>query len=345
MSEASSEQRAFEERLRLKIEAYHEAALVYAAVKLDLPDKMGERAWTAEQLAGALGTSAPHLFRFLRGLTTLGICRELPDGTFALAPGGWSLRSDSHSRLNKKVQIVVEQYWRPWADLVSCLKTGKPAFDHVFGRNVTDWRRENAAQGLMFASYLTDETFAHAGSILDVLECAAEAKKVADIGGGCGALLTPLLIAFPHLTGVLFETPHMIEMAKPFLRVFDQFHLLDRIELVPGDFFEGVPVKADLYLIKNVLQQCDDGDAVAVLRNCRNAMPEGARLAIIERLMPERAADDPAAIMVDLHMMTITGGRTRSVAEVTALLWEAGLTPAKTTPATSGLAVIEAIPT
>jgi hypothetical protein len=345
MTGKNLEQRAFEERLRLKIEAYHEAALVYAAVKLDLPDRMGERTWTAEQLAGALGISAPHLFRFLRGLVTVGICKELPDGTFALAPGGWSLRSDSHSRLNKKVQIVVEQYWRPWADLVSCLKTGKPAFDRVFGLSVGEWRERNPAQGLMFESYLTDETFAQAGSILEVLECAAEAKKVADIGGGCGALLTPLLIAFPHLTGVLFETPHMIEMAKPFLRVFDQFHLLDRIELVPGDFFEGIPVKADLYLLKNVLQQWDGGDAVAILRNCRSAMPEGARLAIIERPMPERAVDDPAAVMVDLHMMTITGGRTRSVAEFTALLWEAGLTPVKTTPTTSGLAVIEAIPT
>ena len=73
-------------------------------------------------------------------------------------------------------------------------------------------------------------------------------------------------------------------------------------------------------------------------------MPEQARLAIIERLMPERAADDPASIMVDLHMMTITGGRTRSVTEFAALLGKAGLTPAQTTPTTSGLAIIEAIP-
>src|SRR5512135_2530799 len=194
MSGTSSEQRAFEERMRPQIEAYHASALAYAAVKLGLPDRMGERALTAEQLATELGLSAPHLLRFLRGLTTLGICKELPDSTFALAPGGWSLRSDSHSRLNKKVQIVVEQYWRPWADLVPCLKTGKPAFDHVFGLSVGEWRERNPAQGLMFESYLTDETFAQAGSILEVLECAAEAKKVADIGGGCGALLTPLLI-------------------------------------------------------------------------------------------------------------------------------------------------------
>ena len=84
---------------------------------------------------------------------------------------------------------------------------------------------------------------------------------------------------------------------------------------VAGDFLAAIPVQADLYLLKGVLQQWDDADALAILRNCRAAMPEGAKLAIIERLLPERAADDPAAIMLDLHMMTITGGRARSLAE------------------------------
>ena len=40
--------------------------------------------------------------------------------------------------------------------------------------------------------------------------------------------------------------------------------------------------------------------------------------------------------MVDLHMMTITGGRTRSVAEFDALLAQAGLTLAKVTPTRLG---------
>ena len=71
-------------------------------------------------------------------------------------------------------------------------------------------------------------------------------------------------------------------------------------------------------------------------------MPEGARLAIVERLLPERAVDDPAAIMIDLHMMTITGGRARSLADFTTLLSEAGLTLSKVTPTSSGLAIIEA---
>jgi hypothetical protein len=342
MSGASDEQAAFEQRMRLKIEAYHEAALVYAAVKLGLPDRMGERAWTAEQLANELGASSPHLFRFLRGLVTIGICKELPDGTFALAPGGWSLRTDSHSRLDKKVQIVVEQYWQPWADLLSCLKTGKPSFEQAFGMSVGEWRRANAEQGMLFQSYLTAETFEQAGSIIEAFESVAEAASVAEIGGGCGGLLAALLIAYPHLDGALFDRPQIIELAKPFLRVFGQFRLPERIKLVSGDVFAGIPIGADVYLLKGVLQQWDDAAALRILTNCRKAMSGNARLAIIELLMPDRALDDPSAVMVDLHVMAITGGRTRSLADFETFLAQAGLKLSKVTPTRSGLAIVEA---
>jgi hypothetical protein len=49
--------------------------------------------------------------------------------------------------------------------------------------------------------------------------------------------------------------------------------------------------------------------------------------------------------MVDLHMMTITGGKTRSPNDFKSLLAAAGLKLAKTSPTTSGLAVIEAVHT
>jgi hypothetical protein len=58
----------------------------------------------------------------------------------------------------------------------------------------------------------------------------------------------------------------------------------------------------------------------------------------------ERAADDAAAIMLDLHMMTITGGRARNLAEFDALLVKAGLKQSKVTPTRSGLTIIEAVP-
>ena len=96
--------------------------------------------------------------------------------------------------------------------------------------------------------------------------------------------------------------------------------------LVGGDFLAEVPVEADLYVLKSVLQHWDDAAARAILESCREAMPAQSRLVIVERLLPERSADDPAAAMLDLHMMVITGGRVRTRGEFEHLLTEAGLT-------------------
>jgi hypothetical protein len=335
-----TEQNDFEKRWRLKIEAYHEVALLYAVVKLGLADMLAAGPATAEQLAAALGVSAPHLHRLLRGLSTIGVCQELGDGTFALTPSGGSLVGGPLSDVAEKVEVVVGQYWQPWANLIHSVKTGEPAFDLVFGMSVIDLRRDNPEQGALFDSYLAKDALAQADDLIAALDF-SEVKTVAEIGGGYGGLLAAVLQAHPCLHGILFDRPHIVAAAKSFWR---SQGLADRIQLIAGDFVAAIPIEADLYLLNGVLRQWDDETAHTILRDCRAAMPDGARLVIIEQLLPERASDDPAAVMLDLHMMTITGGRTRSPSEFKALLAEAGLTLSNITTSSSGLAILEAVP-
>jgi hypothetical protein len=321
-----TEKESLEDGLRRSIEAYHESALAYAAVKLGLPDRLAAGPLTAEQLAAGLGLSAHHLHRFLRGLCTIGICEEMPGGAFALAPGGRCLTSGSTSRLAEKVQIVVGQYWQPWANLVATLETGRPAFDQVFGMSVSEWRETNAAQGAPFDSYLAKETGGQLASIIAAIDLS-------------GVSTVAILPARYRPDGVPFDRSYMVDMSQPYLPLLKA---VKRVEFVAGDVLDEIPVEADLYLLNGVLQQWHDEQARTILRNCRKAMKESARLVIVERLMPERAMDDPAAIMLDLHMMTITGGRARTLAEFTALLSDSGLGQAQATRTTSGLAVIAA---
>jgi predicted O-methyltransferase YrrM len=327
----------FEGQLALKIAAYHDAALLHAAIVLGLPERMEKRGVSADALAAELGLSAPHLRRLLRGLASLGICSEAPDGTFALTPQGQSLLPGT--RLRQKVQIVVAQYWGPWANLAASVNAAKPAFEQVFGRNVMDWRRDHAEAGALFDSYLAQEALAQAPDIVAAIDLSG-IRSVADIGGGYGGLLVSLLEANPNLRGILFDRPHRIEAALPFLQAQG---VADRVERIGGDLSTAIPVEADLYVLNGVLQQWDDAHARAILANCRKAMPQGARLVIFERLLPEQAVDDPAAIMLDLHMMAINGGRVRGLAEFAAMLSETGFARAKATPTPSGLSVIFAV--
>ena len=167
-----TDQASFEDRLRKQIEAYHEAALVYAAVRLGLPDRLAvARSTPSEHLPRRSGCRPPHLHRFLRGLCSIGICEELPDGAFALAPGGQSLRSGSPSRLAEKVQIVVGQYWWPWANVVVQPQDGqaRPSSRSSACASSTG-ARENAEQGALFDSYLAKETLAQAEPIVAALD-------------------------------------------------------------------------------------------------------------------------------------------------------------------------------
>jgi hypothetical protein len=327
----------FEERLGLKIAAYHDAALLHAAIVLGLPEKMERRGIPADALATELGLPAPHLHRLLRGLASLGICAEAPDGTFALTADGRCLLPGA--RLRQKVEIVVAQYWRPWANLAAAVATATPAFEQIFGQSVSDWRRDHAEAGALFDSYRAQEAHAQAADIAATLDL-AEVESVADLGGGYGGLLAGILQANRNLRGILFDRPHLIEAASPFLKAQG---VADRVERIGGDLLTGVPVDADLYVLAGVLQQWDDAHARAILANCRKAMPQGAKFAVVERLLPEQAGDDPAAIMLDLHMMAITGGRVRSLAKLEAMLSDAGFVHAETRPTRSGLFVIAAV--
>jgi AraC-like DNA-binding protein len=335
-----TEEKHLEDRLRSAIEAYHASALAYAAVKLGLPERMGERRWTAESLAAELGLSPPHLLRFLRGLVTLGICEERPDGSFALTSLGQSLEPGSPSRLAEKVTIVVEQYWRPWADLVSTLQTGAPAFDRMFGMPVSKWRRENEEQGALYSAYLAEENFAQAADVVEAINFAG-VKTVAQIAGGYGGLLAAALRTHSGLEGVLFSPPHVVERAAGFLH---SHGVAERVKRVGGDVRAEIPVEADLYLLKGALQQWDDANAAAILKACRRAMPPHAKLLIIERPLPESASKDAAEVMLDLHMMVINGGRVRTLQEFEALLAQADLAMSKVHPTQSGLSIIEALP-
>ena len=62
-------------------------------------------------------------------------------------------------------------------------------------------------------------------------------------------------------------------------------------------------------------------------------MDAGARLLIVENLVPARTDPSDHVVMLDLHMMVMLGGRERGREEFDALLREAGLELLATLPA------------
>ncbi|MGH6734941.1 MAG: methyltransferase [Methyloceanibacter sp.] len=333
------EQLEIENRLKGQIDAYHEAAMLFTAVAARIPDLLNLGGRTPEMLAAELGLRLEPLRRFLRGLVTMQLCEELNDGRFVLTPAGQSLAVGSSSSLRQKAQVVVGQYWLPWLSLTHCLETGEPSFPLLFGSTVSEWRAADKEEGDPFYRYLAKEEMAGADDLMQSFD-EFDAGTMASIGSGYGGFLVPFLNAFPDLKAIVFDSPAVVEGAEP---MFQAYGLQHRVEFIAGDVLKEIPVAADISVLKGVLQQHDDSAARQILENCRDALKPGAKLIVYERLMPERAADDPAAIMLDLHLMTIYGGRARTKAEMESLLAGARLAVEQLTRTYDGLSFIQAV--
>ena len=149
--------------------------------------------------------------------------------------------------------------------------------------------------------------------------------------------------SYPDLRGLLFDLQHAIEGARTNLT---HAGLIDRCELVAGDFFEFIPRGADTYLLKAVVHDWDDERSCKILRNCRTSMPHGATLLLIERILPQRfeaGARHNSIAKVDLSMLVEQGGRERSEAEFRELLNDSGFAIARIHSTEMDYSIIECL--
>jgi SAM-dependent methyltransferase len=318
---------AGERRLRELINGFRSTAIVYTAIELDLPERLADRPVSADTLARDLDLRPDYLHRLLRAMTGLGLCEEIPDGgTFSLTGLGAHLRKDSSSPLREYALIAVEQYSPAWAGLADTLRNGRPAFENLHGTTIWQARAANPRLGSTFSLWLSKET-ARAARLIAAAVDPGSAARVADIGCGLGELMAEILHRNPHVTGILFDRTEVIDAARVSLA---SSGLEGRLEYAAGDFFDAIPVRADLYIMKSVLHDWNDEEVGAILRRCRAAMAPGARLLVVERALPPSASDDLDTILLDMHMMAVTGGKERYLQDYLTLLEREGFTVSRT---------------
>ena len=329
--------RAARESLERVINGYQDTAVLHAAIQLDLPDRLAGDEKDATTLASEIGCQTPNLVRLLRALELLDVCVASADDRFQLTEAGRCLLRDSPEPHRDLVELAVEQFWGPWTELAHSVRTGEPAFAHLYGVGPFEWRSHHEAAGRLFDSWLSKETSLSASMVVASLDLSS-AQSVVDIGGGRGALLAEMLARHPHLEGTLFDLESVVgESAARW-----PAEMAARTHFVAGDFFESIPVAGDAYVLKSVLHDWSDDQAEMVLRNCAASMTEESRLMIVERLVGDRQGDDSRSVRLDLHMMAVTGGRERTRDEYERLITSAGLSIDGIETTDAGFAIIGA---
>lgn len=309
---------------------------IYIVAKLGLADLLREGPQTADELAAATGTHAPSLYRVLRALSSVGLFTEDEQG-FALTPVSATLRTDVPGSLRAFAMTELgEEHYPAWGELLHSVQTGGIAFDHVFGMPCWEFFAKNPDNARIFNDAMTGMTLAVNEAVLSGYDFSG-IRKIVDVGGGHGSLISAILKANPQLTGVLFDAPPVIEGARVQIEAAG---VASRCETVAGDFFEAVPEGADAYLMKWIIHDWDEERAARILRNCHRAMAEGGRLLLVEAVVPQ-GTEPHFSKFIDLNMMVMTGGRERTEEEYRRLFETSGFRLTRCVPTDSPMSVIE----
>ncbi len=339
-NENTSQQNLTASSLKELIMGFRTTQLISVAAKLNLADYLRESPRTTEQLSEILHTNAQELYRLLRALSSLGIFQEKNDGIFSTTPLAELLCDNTPGSLRSLAVLYGEDWlWQAYAQLLYSVKNGKQAFDYVHGQTFYDYLQQHPEAAANFHNAMTGYSGSEAAAVINAYDF-YNASVVIDIGGSQGTLISSLLRENPHLSGIVFDLPLVIEKAKPDLTSSAKD---SKISYVGGNFFIDVPAGGDIYLLKSVLHNWDDASCIEILSNCRKAMKGSAKLLVIERVIP-LGNERSEAKLFDINMLVVTGGQERTEEEYGNLLSAAGFTLARIISTQSSVSIIEGLP-
>lgn len=302
-----------------RVIASAEANILSELARLGVPDLLERQALGARELAERTKTDADAMARTMRAAIFAGFFVRRPDGRYENNRMSRALLDVEDSTRAFAMYFGSKSNKHAWADFGETLRTGKNAFDRVHGVSVWEWFDRNPEERETFARAMMSLTIMEAAGIATTYPF-SDLKRVCDVGGGRGTLLSEILIHHPSLEGMLVDAPGVLESAKLLLGARG---VANRVELYAGSFFDSVPKGADAYLLKNVLHDWDDTRSHKILENCRGAMTSGQRIIVIEQIVEEDS--DHHGTMVDLQMMMICGeGRERGRSDFERLFDKSG---------------------
>ncbi|MBI1247282.1 methyltransferase [bacterium] len=320
------------------ITGYWISQAIYAAAKFNVADHLKDGPKSIDQLAAETSTNPDALYRLLRALASVGIFAEGESRQFSSTPIGELLQTDVPGSKKALALMSGDEQFRAWGDIDYSIQTGKMSFDKVFGKPIFEYLGEHPDKAKIFDAAMVG---VH-GRESDLITGAYDFSKisvVADIGGGNGSQITPILKKNGHLKGILYDLPHVIERAQA---PMEAAGLTDRCELIGGSFFESIPEGADVYMMRHIIHDWDDEKSITILKNCHKAMPADGKLLIMDSVIPPGNDPNPAKFL-DLVMLMIPGGKERTEEEFRQLLDQAGFQLTQVIPTDGGVSIVEAV--
>ncbi|MFG1929839.1 methyltransferase [Mycobacterium sp. NPDC048908] len=316
------------------------AQAIYVAVKLGIPDELAKGPLSAAEVARRVGSDGDATYRLMRALASRGVLRQRADRTFKLTSVGKALRAGTPGSVHGFALFFGHPLrWEDWGNLLYSVQTGKPSVAMLRGMPFFDYVETDPDLAAAFNDAMTAGSEFAIHAVLAAYDFSGF-RKIVDVGGGHGRLLSTILAKAATPRGVLYDLPAVVDGSGQELT---KAGVAARCEVIGGSFFDSVPEGGDAYLMKAILHDWSDDDALTILANVRSAIPPDGKLLLLESVLPERSSSD-LGLMIDLEMLVAVGGRERTRAEWENLLGRAGFRLNRVVQTANPISIVEAVP-
>ena len=308
--------------------------------RFGVADHMDGKPQPVEAIAAKAGAHAPSLYRVMRMLAGFGVFKEGPQRHFALTPVGGLLKTGVPGSLRYMAMMFGEEFsTRAYEHIAECLRSGGDGVTEAYGKPIWEVLAERPEQCETFQQAMTNSTSVAADAIVEAYDFSG-IERLADVGGGHGLLLAAILRANPHMQGVLFDRPEVVEHVAE-----QQFAGCEgRITTEAGSFFERVPDGCDAYLLKHIIHDWSDEHCRTILGLMREKLPKHGRVLVCEMVVSDEPGPTPAKLL-DIEMLVMTvGGKERTPEEFRELFASSGLRLNRIVATDRPISVIEAVP-
>jgi hypothetical protein len=294
---------------------------IHVAVDLGLPEQLYARDMDCAELARMNAVDEEMLDTVLRALSAFDIVASDYRGRYRLTSMGRLLRPSAERGCQWDAGEFFPLLYRPLEHLGTAIRGGGTAFVRGFGSEFYDHLAAHAGLADSFYAKMAANGPARYADLLVLIDV-GPAAHVVDVGGGDGGLLEMLLDRNPGWTAELVELPAAAQRARDRMAGTP---LAERIRIAEGDFLDGVPPGADLYLLANVVNNLPVAVVQKLYRRLAQAMRPGAKTIVLEPIYLE-TANARWRSLVSLGVLAQRGGRARDEAMHRRLLEGTGLT-------------------
>ena len=304
---------------------------VHTAATLRIAEHIAEGKERIDELAAAAHCD-PYVLHCMMGhLASQGVFEEPEPGRFILNTAARGLL-DPGMRLGLDLNGLGGRFAAVWSTMPDYVRTGRPAYAKLFGRGFWDDLDAHPRFSEEFDAIIGPAGHGIPDGDFPLARGWDNVKTVIDVGGGTGAMLASILRLRPAARGILVDLPRTVARAAD---LFREFGVQDRASVSGQSFFDILPPGGDVYLIRGVLNDWPDEDAVAILRRAAEAAGPQGSVVIIKGIAADDARRD---IMIE---MILCGGKIRTQAELEQLAARAGLRLAAAGRQASGGPVLE----